>query len=76
VVWGWGVLDFDAITGALPSMWGMFGALGMGVTEMQEGMLNVTRHGEINSLLGIVPLEGKTTILGGCPIFSDLLMFL
>jgi len=33
VVRDWGILDFCAIVGALPSMWGMFGAFGMGVLE-------------------------------------------
>ncbi len=76
VVWCWGILDFGTITGALPSMWGMFGVLWIGVMKTQEGTLDVTRHGEINSTLGIVPLEGKTTIPGGCPICSDLIMVL
>jgi len=53
-----GILDFGAIIGVLPSVWGMLRAVGMGVTKVQEGMLNVARHGEINSVLGIVPLEG------------------
>jgi len=74
VVRDWGILDFCAIVGALPSMWGMFGAFGMGVLELQEGPFNVSRHGEVNSALVIVPLKGKTTIPGGCPIFSDLIM--
>jgi len=56
--WCWGILDFGAITGVLPSVWDMLRALGIGVTKAQEGMLNVARHGEINSVLGIVPLEG------------------
>jgi len=72
----WGVLDFGAISGALPSVGGMLGVLWMRVMETHEGMLNVTRHGEIDSVLGIIPLEGEATIPGGGPIFSDLVMFM
>jgi len=74
VVGGWGILDFCTIIGVLPSMGGMFRAFWMGVSELQEGPFNVSRHGEVNSALVIVPLKGKTTIPGGCPIFSDLIM--
>jgi len=43
----------------LPSVGGMFGALWMQVAKVHDGTLNVTRHGEIDSVLGmIIPLEG------------------
>ena len=76
MVGGWGILDFGTISGALPNVRGMFGALWMRVAKAHEGMLNVTRHGEIDSALGIIPLEGEATIPGGSPIFSDLIMFM
>ncbi len=46
----------------------------MGMAEAEEGVLNVTRHWDVDGVLYIVPLQGESTILCGIPIFSDLVM--
>jgi len=74
VVWCRGTLDFGTKTGALPSVWGMLRVFGLGVMKAQKGTFNIARHGQINSTLGIVPVEGEATVTGGCPIFGDMIM--
>jgi len=74
VVWCRGILDFGTITGVLPSVWGMLRTSGMGVTKVQKGMFNIARHGQINGMVGIVPLEGEAAVTGGGPIFGDMIM--
>ncbi len=65
------VLDLGAIRGALPGMGGMFRVLGMGVPKAQKGPFNVPRHGDIDSAIDVIPMQGKSTIAGGIPILSD-----
>jgi len=69
-----GVLDFCTISGALPGMGGMFGAGGVGMMKVEEGTGNITRHGDVNVMVLIVSFEHQTTIPGGGPILSHLVM--
>jgi len=69
-----GVLDFGAIGGSLPGMQQMFWALWVGGAELHEGLFNVPGHGNVNSVLIVIPLEHEATIAGCLPIFGDLVM--
>ncbi len=52
-----GVLDFCAISGVLPGMGGMFWVQGMGMVKPEEGMFNIARHGDVDVVLVIVPVQ-------------------
>jgi len=52
----------------------MFGVGGVGMLKAEEGMGNITEHGDVNMMVLIVPVERQTTILGGIPILSHLVM--
>jgi len=71
-----GCIGLWTICGVLPGVWGMF-RLGrvLWVVEAQKGMFKVTWHGDVNSALVIIPLQGEATVPGGIPVFCDLVMF-
>ena len=46
----------------------MVGLGSNGVLKMMEGVADVVRHGQINSPVGVVPVQGYATVFGGVPI--------
>jgi len=55
-------------------MWCMFRLQGVWVAEMHKGTFDIPQHRDVHSALIVVPLQGEASILGGFPIFGDLVM--
>ena len=39
--------------------------------EALEGMHNVSGHQYITDAIGIIPIKGKATVFGACPVLAD-----
>jgi len=51
------LLNFGAIVGLGPSMWGMLWVHRVGVVEPLQGAFNVTGHGHIDCAMVVIPGE-------------------
>ena len=52
-----------------------FPPLGIFTLDTLEGTRNVSRNGEMHTLLDIVPVESESEIALALPLFSDIIMF-
>jgi len=51
------ILGSGTIYGTLPGVWGMLGAAGVLVMKAEEGTVNISWHGEVDSAVGIIPVR-------------------
>ncbi len=72
----WDKLDAGTIVWLLPGMWGMFWVHRVRVVEALQCTVDVAGHGQVDSVLVIVPGKGKATVSHGMPILGDLVLFL
>ena len=66
-----GELLFGTIGGCNPGVGSMLVSVGLGMLESVEGSSDVTRKGHVDNSLGVVPLEGETTVETAGPIGGD-----
>ena len=57
-----------AVNGGCPVVRGVLWEFGGLVVEFLEGLLHVSRHGDVDVSSGIVPGEGEATLLCSFPI--------
>ena len=57
-----------AVNGGCPVVRGVLWAFWRFVVEFIEGLLHVSRHGDVNISFGMVPGEGEATVLFSFPI--------
>jgi len=74
--WRFGKLHFGTIFGLLPGMQRILGSCVWWMAEAHEYAFDVARHGEINHVVDVISLDGKATVVSGCPLFADFVVLL
>jgi hypothetical protein len=65
----WGILDVLAISGDIPIMWRILGALGHGMLKFLKGILYISRHGQVQMFVLIIPFQSDSTVESTSLIF-------
>ncbi len=68
VIEGLGVLDGGAVGGYGVWMWLILWCRRVRVAETCEGFIDISRHGEVDLVICVVPIQGQTKVARAFPI--------
>ena len=64
-------MDFSAVGWLIPRMRAVFRAGWSWVLELVEGGFNISRHGNVDVSIVVVPVDGDTTVEFAGPVGGD-----
>ena len=68
-------MDFGAIVGTLPLVWGMFWFGRHGMCEASKGAFDIARHGNVAGASVIIPVKSEATVALAFPIDAGFVAF-